>query len=224
MKSEANAAPAGAVTTLLAIRHGETVWNSEGRFQGHGDSPLTRTGKSQAAALGRRLRGARIDALVSSDLGRAVETASIIAAASGHAVKTDSRLRERNYGVLEGLTVDEIRARHGGVLTRLIENDPEYVIPGGESHRQHYERNMAFVDDLLAGGPGSRVAIVAHGGVLDSLFRLAAAMPLDRPRCFVAANASLGIFTHGIFYGTERWVIETWGDVAHLNGLHDSGG
>jgi probable phosphoglycerate mutase len=214
----AGGAPPEARTTLFAIRHGETLWNAEGRFQGHGDSPLTETGRRQAAALGERLRGTWFDALICSDLGRAVETAAIIAGCTGHAVASDRRLRERNYGVLEGLSVDDIRSRHGQVLKQLMGNDPDYVIPRGESHRQHYQRNVAFIEELLAERSGGRVAIIAHGGVLDSIFRLVAALPLDRPRCFIAANASLSIFAHGHFYGTARWVIETWGDVAHLNG------
>ena len=92
-------------TTVLAIRHGETVLNLEKRYQGHSDSPLTETGRNQVSSLGRRMAKMEFDTLISSDLGRAQETASIIAGYTGHAVETDSRLRERNYGVLEGLTV-----------------------------------------------------------------------------------------------------------------------
>jgi broad specificity phosphatase PhoE len=106
-------------TMLLAIRHGETVWNEEKRYQGHGDSPLTETGRHQVAALGRRMKKIRFDALISSDLGRAQETASIVADYTGHPLEMDSRLRERNYGVLEGLTVHEIKARHSKILNQL---------------------------------------------------------------------------------------------------------
>jgi probable phosphoglycerate mutase len=206
-------------TTLLAIRHGETVWNEENRFQGHGDSPLTETGCNQVAALGRRMETFRFDSLISSDLGRAQETASIIADFTGHTVEVDSRLRERNYGVLEGLTVPEIKARHADVLDKLKADDPDYIIPEGESHRQHYQRNVDFMEELLAGRSGTTVAVVAHGGVLDSFFRFVANQSLDQPRCFIITNASLAIITHGNFYGSDRWVIETWGDVGHLDGM-----
>ena len=205
--------------TLLAIRHGETVLNIEQRYQGHGDSPLTETGRNQVSALGRRMAKMEFDTLISSDLGRAQETASIIADYTGHSVKTDSRLRERNYGVLEGLTVPEIKARHSEVLERLDANDPDYIIPEGESHRQHYQRNIAFFDELLNGRAGEKVAMVVHGGVLDSLFRYVARLPLDQPRCFITANASLTTIHHGIFYGTVRWVIETWCDTGHLEDI-----
>jgi len=203
----------------MAIRHGETVWNAEERFQGHGDSPLTETGRNQVAALGRRMQDFRFDALISSDLGRAQETASIISDFTGHPVEIDGRLRERNYGVLEGLTVHEIKARHLDILDQLIADDPDYIVPAGESYRQHYQRNIEFIEELLATRVGSKVAIVIHGGVLESIFRYVAGLPLDHPRCVIAGNASLSIITHGTFYGTSRWVIETWGDVGHLNGV-----
>ena len=205
--------------TLLAIRHGETVLNLAQRYQGHSDSPLTETGRNQVSALGRRMENIKFDTLISSDLGRARETAAIIAGFTGHTVETDSRLRERNYGVLEGLSVPEIKAGYPEVLERLDANDPEYTIPEGESHRQHYRRNVAVVEELLAGQSGRRVALVAHGGVLDSLFRYVANLPLDQPRCYTTTNASLTVITHGTYYGTLRWVIETWCDSAHLDGI-----
>jgi probable phosphoglycerate mutase len=207
-------------TTLLAIRHGETRWNAEERYQGHGDSPLTETGRNQVKALGLRMKAFQFNSLISSDLGRAQETATIIAHYTGHTVETDSRIRERNYGVLEGLTVPEIKAKHSEILKKLDENDPDYVIPEGESHRQHYQRNTSFINDLLLQRAGTNIALIIHGGVLDSIFRYIAGISLDRPRCFTTNNASLNIFTNGTFYGTTRWVIETWNDVGHLNDMN----
>lgn len=206
-------------TTILAIRHGETVWNVEERFQGHEDSPLTANGRRQVAALGRRLKGMACDALVSSDLGRARETAAIIAGHTGHTVTMDPRLRERHYGVLEGLRVPEIKSAHAAVLEQFNADDPDFVIPGGESHRMHYARNVAWIEDILANRSGATIAIVVHGGVLDSLFRYVAQLPLAQPRCYITTNASLSVFVHGNFYGTPRWVIQTWGDAGHLAGI-----
>lgn len=210
--------------TLIIIRHGETEWNQAMRFQGHGDSPLTALGRRQARAIAQRLKPMAIDTLISSDLGRTRETAAIIADYTGHAVALDSRLRERNYGVLEGLTVPEIKAAHPAVLDRLNTADPDYIVPQGESHRQHYQRNIAFIEDVLAQKPGAKLAVVAHGGVLESIFRYVAHMSLEQPRCFISPNASLTIITHGSFYGSNRWVIETWCDVGHLNGLDQNFG
>jgi len=206
-------------TTLLVIRHGETEWNIEERFQGHGDSPLTNAGRDQARALALRLKDIPFDTLVSSDLGRALETASIITEQTGHTVREDARLRERNFGDLEGLTFQKIKARHARILDQLDTNDPDYVIPNGESLRQHYQRNTECIAELIEKNHGATVAMVVHGGVLDSVFRLVTNLPLNSPRCFVTTNASLSIVHYGSFYGTLRWVIDTWGDVAHLNGI-----
>jgi len=211
--------PAPPMLTLLAIRHGETVSNAARRYQGHSDSPLTETGRKQVSSLGSRMGKIEFDALISSDLGRAQETASIIAGHTGHSVQTDSRLRERNYGILEGLTVPEINAENPEVLARLDANDPDYIIPEGESHRQHYQRNIAAIEELVSRKSGGRIAMVVHGGVLDSLFRYVALLPLSQPRCFITTNASLTIISHGVFYDTMRWVIETWCDTAHLEGI-----
>jgi len=205
--------------TLLAIRHGETELNVAKRYQGHSDSPLTENGRKQVSSLGRRMEKMKFDTLISSDLGRTQETATIIAEYTGHSIKTDSRLRERNYGVLERLTVSDIKAGHSEVLERLDANDPDYIIPDGESLRQHYQRNVAVFEELQSGISDGRVALVVHGGVLDSLFRYVARLPLDQPRCFITPNASLTIITHGIFYSTLRWVIETWGDTGHLEDI-----
>jgi probable phosphoglycerate mutase len=203
-------------TTLLAVRHGQTVWNAESRFQGHGDSPLTETGRRQAQALGERMRGIDFDVLISSDLGRAMQTASIVASCAGHEVRTDFRLRERNFGALEGLTKAEIQDRHPGVYERLYADDPDYAPPGGETHRGHFQRNLSFIKELIAAQPGVTAVLVGHGGLLDTLFRFVAKLPLEQPRCFVIPNTSLSRFSRGTFYGTRRWVIESWGDVAHL--------
>jgi probable phosphoglycerate mutase len=211
--------PAQPNLTLLIIRHGETVFNAEHRFQGRSDSPLSETGRNQVNALGRRMKAIKFDTLISSDLGRTQETSSIIADFTGHSVALDSRLRERNYGVLEGLTVPEIGERHTEVYEQFNKDDPDYVIPEGESHRQHYQRNVAFFEESLTGKFGNRVAVVAHGGVLDSIFRYVSKIPLGQPRCYITTNASLTIVSHGTFYETTRWVIETWCDIAHLNGI-----
>ena len=206
-------------TTIIVIRHGETLWNVEARYQGHGDSPLTDRGRRQADAVGLRLKAGAVERLIASDLGRTRETAALIARHTGHAPEFDRRLRERSFGLLEGLTTDEIRSRHPSVLERLAANDPDYVIPGGESLRQHYKRNIDALEACTAAHPGGTIALIAHGGVLDSIFRFVTGMPLDRPRCVISQNASLNVFRHGVFYDTSRWVIASWGDTAHLEGI-----
>ena len=204
-------------TRLMVVRHGETEWNVQQRFQGHGDSPLTAKGRSDVRALGRRLKSFDFDRLISSDLGRTMETAGLIADQTGHEIDSDPLLRERNYGVMEGLTIPEIKSRYAESLQSLIDGDPDAVIPQGESHRQHYDRNLRFVERYLGDHAGTTALLVVHGGVLDSLLRFVTGLPLDHPRCFTAVNASLNVFVHGYYYRTHRWVVETWGDVAHLS-------
>ena len=209
-------------TTLLIIRHSETTWNRDRRFQGHGDSKLTAKGRTQAEALGRRLAHTPFEVLLSSDLGRTQATAAIIAAHTGHTVKTDPRLRERHYGVLEGLNIQEIKRDHADVYAQLITEDPAYIIPNGESHQQHYAYNIDFLEEWLRERPGSTAALVSHGGFLDNVFRYIAGRALDAPRCIMAGNASLSTITHGQFYGSPRWIIRAWGDAGHLAGMNDS--
>ncbi len=206
-------------TTLMLIRHGETEWNRDRRFQGHGDSPLTARGRAETDALGRRLAATPFDLLISSDLGRTQETAAIIAGHTGHAIQTDPRLRERHYGVLEGLNIQEIRRDHAAVYAQLITEDPDFIIPGGQSHRQHYRNCIDFLKGWLEDHSGQSAAIVSHGGFLDNVFRHVAGLNLGAPRCVLAGNSSLSILVHGQFYGSPRWIIRTWGDEGHLAGM-----
>jgi 2,3-bisphosphoglycerate-dependent phosphoglycerate mutase len=212
------------LTTLIVIRHGETVWNQEMRFQGHGDSPLTARGRAQAHALGQRLQAMPIDSLICSDLGRARETAAIIRGYTGHTIQLEPRLRERHYGVLEGLNAKEILEQHPGVYQALITENPDYEIPGGETHRQHYQKTTGVLEAWADENPGTTTALVVHGGVLENFFRYIAHLDLRQPRCVLPANASLSVIQYGTFYGSIRWVIKTWGDAAHLENIEETQG
>ena len=192
------------------------------RFQGHGDSSLTARGRAQAHALGKRLQAMTIDSLISSDLGRARETAAIIAKYTGHPIQSDPRLRERHYGVLEGLTAGEILETHPGAYEKLITEDPDFLIPEGETHRQHYTKNITVIEEWSQKRRGTTAALVTHGGVLENFFRYVAHLDLSQPRCVLPANASLSVIQCGTFYGATRWVIKSWGDAAHLEPLEDA--
>jgi probable phosphoglycerate mutase len=194
------------------VRHGETAWNVAARIQGHADSPLTAVGLAQAAAISERLSRERFEALVSSDLGRARRTAEAIAARTGHAVLVDARLRERNFGVGEGLTYGEIDAQYPEVFSRIRETDPDYVIPGGESRRQLFERVRGAFASLAREWAGSCVAVVTHGGVLASFYRHIHGIPVAAPRAIPIPNASFNAFA----WDGERWQVEAWADTAHL--------
>ena len=118
---------------LFLFRHGQTDWNREGRLQGHTDTPLNATGLAQAEALAQRLLAHRLDAVVSSDLTRALTTARIIAEISGVPLLTDSGLREVSVGLAEGLLWEEAKARFGAELTERWYSDDNVAFPGGET-------------------------------------------------------------------------------------------
>jgi len=199
-------------TRLVVVRHGETEWNLASRIQGHADSPLTPAGQAQAAAIAERLAGERFDRLVSSDLGRAWRTAQAIAARTGHAIVADARLRERNYGLAEGLTYGEIGVHYPEIFSRVRDTDPDYVVPGGESRRQLFERIRDAFESLAREFDGARLAVVCHGGVLAALYRHIHGIPAGASRAIPIPNASY----NALAYDGGRWEVEAWADTAHL--------
>lgn len=199
-------------TSILLIRHGETAWNRSGRVQGWRDSPLSDVGAAQAQALAARLAGDRIDRLISSDLGRARETAAPIAGRLGISIELDPGLRERNYGIFEGQTYGEIERDDPVAYGFLARRDPAYAIPQGESGEAFGIRVIGALERLATAHAGSHLAVVTHGGVLGVLYRHATQLASDAHRDYALANASVNL----VRFGSGRWVIERWGDVAHL--------
>jgi probable phosphoglycerate mutase len=202
-------------TELLFIRHGETDWNRQQRFQGQIDVPLNAMGHAQATRLGQRLAGETHDALFSSDLTRARETAAPMAAAWGRQPVLVPGLREQSFGVLEGLDVPTIQQQHAALWQRWLEHRADFALPGGESLRQFHARVIEAVRQLVAEAAGQRLVIVTHGGVLDMLWRTAHGLPLDGLRACEIPNTGLNRL---------RWAggtlhIDSWADEAHLAGL-----
>ena len=201
-------------TRFIVVRHGETRWNVEARIQGQRDSDLTEEGVAQAVALGERLAGERFDRIVSSDLGRARETARRIAAACGRDITLDVRLRERHFGQGEGLLYDEVDRIYPGAFSRVRETDPDYVIPGGESRRQFHARVVAGFEALARAHAGETVVVVTHGGVLATLYRHIHGIPLDKAHAIPITNASYNALT----FDGARWAVDTWSCTLHLPG------
>ncbi len=199
-------------THVIVVRHGETAWNTEKRWQGHLDSPLTPKGIGQAQALARRLAHQNFSTLYSSDLGRAYQTAQIISAATGHGVFPDARLRERNLGIFQGLTSEEIKRTYPDLYESYRIRDPDHVLPDGESLRQQVKRNISCFEELAQRHLSESILVVTHGGVLSGLFRHVLSIPLEAPRRFEFPNSSLNIF----IYREDHWTLQTWGDVTHL--------
>ena len=200
------------MATVLLIRHGETAWNVEGRIQGYLDSPLTDLGQAQAEALGARLAGEALDALISSDLGRTRQTIHPISRSTGLAPVFDSALRERNYGAWEGRTYAEIKRDFPEDYERILRRDPHAAAQGGESAVQFQERVVAAFTRLALALRGRRIAVVTHGGVLGVMYRHAMGLGLDAPRTYTIANASI----NRLHFDASAWKIESWGEVAHL--------
>ena len=207
------------MTRFLIVRHGETLWNREHRIQGHRNSVLSDTGVRQALATALRLRGAGAVRLVSSDLGRTVQTAQPIAAAATLALETDERLRERSFGEFEGMTADEVRAQTPEAWVLWQSRKPSYAMPRGESLLALRARAQGCLESIASATQGV-VVIVTHGGTLDVIYRLAAGLPLDAPRTWPLLNSSINT----IEIDAGVWRLHAWGDVAHLAAAEDDFG
>lgn len=154
------------MTRIYLVRHGQTDWNVEGRWQGHADVPLNPTGLEQAEKVARQLAGEQLQAIYSSDLQRARQTAEALSKHTGLPVRLDARLREIHQGEWQGLLVTEIEARYGEAFRRR-RNDPYNVAPpGGETVEQVRLRVVQAFEDIITWHHGEGVAIVSHGFAL----------------------------------------------------------
>jgi 2,3-bisphosphoglycerate-dependent phosphoglycerate mutase len=205
-------------TRFCLVRHGETPWNAERRIQGHTDIGLADSGLHQAERAGRWLAAAgarRPQVLYSSDLLRARLTAERLAEALGLPFGLLPEMRERRYGLFEGLTYDEAKARHPDDYAVFESRRPDYAFPqGGESLVIFSARVVGCLETLAARHAGQTVALVTHGGVLDIVNRFVRGNPLDTPRDFHIPNSGL----NWVVADGEGWRIEAWGETRHLDG------
>src|SRR5690606_34306995 len=203
-----------AVTRLVIIRHGETAWNRETRIQGQMDIGLNARGRWHAVRTGEALREEGLDAIYSSDLSRAADTAAAIAHACQLPWTATEGLRERHFGRFEGLTHDEIATQWPDEARRWRQRDPDYGPQGGEVLQSFYERVIGAATQLASRHPGQHVALVAHGGVLDCFYRAATHVGLSAPRTWQIANASI----NRLFVSPEGFGLVGWADTRHLDG------
>ena len=202
-------------TEIILIRHGETEWNLSGRWQGHADSALSPRGVAQAQALGERMQGEEVDVVYVSDLERALHTSRLVGNPSGWQPLPMPALRERDLGVLEGLTTDEMRESQPKAFQSFMEDGPNYQPPGGESFQQFFDRCSLAIDTLANEHPGKKIVAVTHGGVLGAVFRKVLKISLGAERNFLLLNCSI----NRIQKSQTNWNLVSWGDVAHLQGL-----
>lgn len=150
----------------VLIRHGQSQGNAEGRFGGHTDTPLSPLGRKQAAATATALANETFNAIYSSDLPRAIETASPLAQLTGVEIQPAEAFRERSVGVMEGLTFEEAAEQHPEQYGALLRRDFEHVLLGGESYRQTLDRASQKLDEVIEEYRGGRIVIFTHTGTI----------------------------------------------------------
>jgi len=198
-------------TEIILIRHGETEWNSQKRMQGHSNSDLSSVGQAQIQALGQWMKNVPFDLIYSSDSLRAKQTAEAITQFSGHKLKIDLRLREKNLGVFEGLTSEEARERHPEVFRLFKTAGSKYVIDEGESTQQLQDRALEIVNETRIKHPEERVLLVTHGGFIRVVMKHSLGLSLETPTRFLIRNT--GVFR---LVWEDKWLVSQMGGVSHL--------
>ena len=202
------------VTRIIAIRHGETAWNVDTRIQGQLDIPLNDTGRWQAERLARALAAREaIDVVYTSDLLRAWETARPVAEATGAPLHTDEGLRERGFGSFQGKTFTEIEAAMPDEARRWRQRDPVWAPPGGESLTAMRRRVIETLHALASRHVGEQIVLVAHGGVMDVLYRAATGQELQAPRTWLLGNTAI----NRLLWSPEGLSLVGWSDTSHLD-------
>jgi probable phosphoglycerate mutase len=201
---------------LVLVRHGETDWNRELRFQGQIDVPLNATGYTQARRVAERLASESVQQLYSSDLARTMQTAGPTADCLKLHSVADPALREQAFGLIDGMRVSDIQEQYPDIWARWRAFDPDYAPPGGESQRQFQARvRGGGLERLTQRHPGQTLLMVTHGGVLDMIYRAAHGLPLGGPRQCDIPNAGISrVRTDG-----HALEILSWADTAHLADL-----
>ncbi|WP_312055335.1 2,3-diphosphoglycerate-dependent phosphoglycerate mutase GpmB [Pantoea brenneri] len=203
---------------VYLVRHGETVWNAERRIQGQSDSPLTEKGEQQAHQVGERVKNLGITHVIASDLGRTRRTAEIIADACNCVVTLDPRLRELNMGVLEKRPLDELTAEEEQWRATLVNGTEGGRIPEGESMTEMATRMHQALNACLDLPAGSRPLIVSHGMALGVLVSTILGLPAHAERRLRLRNCSISRVDHQqSAWLAEGWVVETAGDISHLD-------
>lgn len=203
------------VKRVILIRSGETDWNHHERWQGWVAIPLNEHGRKQARALANFIRNIGVSALYSSDLRRAADTANLLAGQLGYEPIFDERLRERNIGLWQGMTIDEVRAWYPEDYERLRADVQEFKVPGGESRSELQQRILDAFQDILAEDKGETIAIVTHTTATRVL--------LDKiiPDHDLVANILGNTSVTTIVREAENsdWQLVAPNDTSHLEGL-----
>jgi probable phosphoglycerate mutase len=200
-------------TRLIALRHGETAWNVDSRIQGHLDIGLNDTGRWQAERLGMALKDEPMAAIYASDLSRAHDTALAVSRHTGVPVRPEPGLRERCFGEFEGRTFAEIETELPAQAQRWRQRDPTFTPAGGESLLMLEARVLSVAARLAAQHPGEQIALFAHGGVMDILYRAATRLDLQAARTWALGNTAV----NRLLWSPEGFSLVGWADVQHLS-------
>lgn len=200
-------------TRICFIRHGETDWNVVKRIQGHTDISLNETGRAQALAMAFNAAHQRFQAIYSSDLKRAVETAQLLAQREDQEVRLLPQFRERHYGLFQGMTAEEGALRYPEAYAHYVARDLDYDFETGEPLRAFAQRVADGIDWLVRHHSGQTIAVVSHSGVLDVIYRRATGRPLHTPRDFVIPNCALNWF----HFDGQGWHLDAWADRHYLH-------
>ena len=199
-------------TRIIAIRHGETAWNVDARIQGHLDIGLNERGRWQANRVAQALSGESINAIYASDLLRAWDTARAIADATGGALQAHTGLRERHFGEMQGKTFAEVEVSHPEQALRWRKRDPDWAPEGGESLVTVSERINRAAFELGERHMGEQIVLVAHGGIMDALYRAATGQGLQAPRSWTLGNASI----NRLLWTPAGLTLVGWADTRHF--------
>ncbi len=198
---------------LILIRHGETEWNSQGKIQGFTDIGLNEKGREQSKLLALSLRDEKIDAVYSSDLKRAVETATEIASYHGLPVQTNSALREMNHGALEGLTSVELKEKYSDILNEWINNPERVRIPEGESIKQVRKRAFRAIQKIYKKHFNTTVVVVSHNITIKILLSKFMEKNFSEFRAFKLHPSSKSV----VVCLNGKFEVEVLNDMTHLS-------
>ena len=200
-------------TRIIAIRHGETDWNVVTRIQGRLDIGLNDTGRWQAQRVAQALAHEAISAIYASDLLRAWDTARSIANATGGTLQAHVGLRERDFGNFQGKTFAEIETSWPEQARSWRKRDPDWAPQGGESLLDLRQRVVQAASDLAQRHCGEQIVLVAHGGVMDVLYRAATGQDLQAPRTWKLGNAAI----NRMLWTPAGLTLVGWADTCHLD-------
>lgn len=205
----------GNVTRVVLVRHGQTDWNRDQIFRGRVDVPLNETGRAEARKIGEALRGIPLDAVYSSPLSRAVETARAILVHHSLELRTDPGLMDIDYGRWQGVALNEVKRMYPDLYRAWSETPESVQMPGGESLEDVRRRTMEALKRICRTHPGGTVLIVAHRVVNKVL--LCAVMGLDNRHFWAIKqdNCALNVFD----YGNGSYVLHLLNDTCHLKSV-----